>query len=576
MKRTFSKNDWKAVEGASVKPKRLKLEPNGQGLYVCPLESCDSDSYKSQRGCRKHVFVKHGWFYYFDKKPDVQEAFPQKLFQTAKRQTGRKKTWDMPSFSDRCQLAKDFISWICSAGGGGKDVNQAEQLCKKILKFCKFCCQNLDDDYEVTRTVFEYCVGSVELIQKFMTFLENECKLGNSGVIAYLLALGHCLDFLRFKGLRADLIATFITTEVFLSRAKQCLRKKMRVEWNTVLSIEHLENINCWASLAELQEVLPFHETRFAQVINLAKGNAVSPHDLTFATSFVVTVLFLKVKGSRPMTYQFLTVEMVRSALKKGVIDQTHFKTEEKYGFDSLIFTDYVLEKVSSYVDFVRPKLQPACNYLFLCKNGTQLANLGDIFGRMVYQAVGKYVNPTRYRQIIETASSEFLSPQEQDAISYDQKHTSNVAKVHYQMKRSRRVAERAMSCMEKLIRSSQNENATTENETEETENEMEMEANDNEIQVTLSETVTRRRNMRERVELTVDKVPTKEVVDQVKNTRKKKNAFTKEEDNFLLKGLKKYGRGKWTHILNDPEYKFHPSRKNSTLMMRARAKKYT
>ena len=343
MKRTFSKDDWKAVEGASVKPKRLKLEPDGHGLYVCPIENCDSDSYKSQRGCRKHVFVKHGWFYYFDKKPDVQEAFPQKLFQTAKRQTGRRKTWDMPSFSERCQLAKDFISWICSAGGGGKDVNQAEQLCKKILKFCKFCCQNLDDDYEVTRTVVEYCVGSVELIQKFMTFLENECKLGNSGVIAYLLALGHCLDFLRFKGLRADLIATFITTEVFLSRAKQCLRKKMRVEWNTVLSIEHLENINCWASLAELQEVLPFHETRFAQVINLAKGNDVSPHDLTFATSFVVTVLFLKVKGSRPMTYQFLTIEMVRSAFNKGVIDQTHFKTEEKYGFDSLIFTDYVL-----------------------------------------------------------------------------------------------------------------------------------------------------------------------------------------------------------------------------------------
>ena len=148
-----------------------------------------------------------------------------------------------------------------------------------------------------------------------MTYLKNECKLGNSGVIAYLPALGHCLDFLRFKGLRADLIATFITTEVvFLSRAKQRLRKKMRVEWNTVLSIEHLENINCWASLAELQEVLPFHETRFAQVINLAKGNDVSPHDLTFATSFVVTVLFLKVKGSRPMTYQFLTIEMVRLA----------------------------------------------------------------------------------------------------------------------------------------------------------------------------------------------------------------------------------------------------------------------
>ena len=214
-----------------------------------------------------------------------------------------------------------------------------------------------------------------------------------------------------------------------------------------------------WASLGDLQKVLLFHENRFQQVINLAKGNAVIPHDLTFATSFLMTVLFLKVKGSRPMTYQFLTIEMMRSAFNNGVIDQTHFKTEEKYGFDSLIFTDYVLQKVRSYIDFVRSKLKPACNFLLICKHGSQLANLGDVFGRMVYQAIGKYVNPTRYRQIIETASSDFLSIKDQSLISLDQKHTSNVAKVHYQKKRSREVAQKAMNCMEKLIQGSQNEN---------------------------------------------------------------------------------------------------------------------
>ena len=159
------------------------------------------------------------------------------------------------------------------------------------------------------------------------------------------------------------------------------------------------------------------------------------------------------------MTYQFLTIEMMRSAFNNGVIDQTHFKTEEKYGFDSLIFTDYVLQKVRSYIDFVRPKLKPACNFLLICKNGSQLANLGDVFGRMVYQAIGKYVNPTRYRQIIETASSDFLSIKDQSLISLDQKHTSNVAKVHYQKKRSREVAQKAMNCMEKWIQGSQNGN---------------------------------------------------------------------------------------------------------------------
>ena len=584
MKRTFSKSDWKDVEGASVKPKRLKLEPDGDGLYVCPVENCDSNSYKSQRGCRKHVYVKHGWFYYFNKKPDVQEAFPQKLVLPAKRQAARNRTWDIPSFSEKCQLAKDFVSWICSAGGGGKDLNQAEQICKKILKFCKFCCKNLDDDYEVTRHVVEYCVGSVELIQKFMTYLEEQCKLGNSGIISYLQSLSHCLDFLRFKGLRANEISTLITTEVFLSRAKQCLRKKLRVEWNTVLSIEHLEDINCWASLGELQKVLLFHENRFEQVINLAKGNAVIPHDLTFATSFLVTVLFLKVKGSRPMTYQFLTIEMMRSAFNNGVIDQTHFKTEEKYGFDSLIFTDYVLQKVRSYIDFVRPKLKPACNFLLICKNGSQLANLGDVFGRMVYQAIGKYVNPTRYRQIIETASSDFLSIKDQSLISLDQKHTSNVAKVHYQKKRSREVAQKAINCMEKLIQGSQNENRNSleisGNESEEGETQ-EINASQEEVeevQASVIEPPSTRKSVRKKCKLHYgdETEPNEDAVANSKNERRKKNLFTKEEDHFLLKGLKRYGKGKWTHILKDPEYKFHPSRKNSTLMMRAKAKCYT
>ena len=71
-------------------------------------------------------------------------------------------------------------------------------------------------------------------------------------------------------------------------------------------------------------------------------------------------------------------------------------------------------------------------------------------------QAIGKYVNPTRYRQIIETESSDLLSVEEQGVISLDQKHTSNVAKVHYQKKRSRSVAQKAMNCTEKLINNSE------------------------------------------------------------------------------------------------------------------------
>ena len=62
----------------------------------------------------------------------------------------------------------------------------------------------------------------------------------------------------------------------------------------------------------------------------------------------------------------------------------------------------------------------------------------------MTYQhltlAIGKYIHPTQYRQIIETQSAEFLQPKEQKWISEDQKHSSNVACVHYQKKRSQKL----------------------------------------------------------------------------------------------------------------------------------------
>ena len=64
------------------------------------------------------------------------------------------------------------------------------------------------------------------------------------------------------------------------------------------------------------------------------------PHDLSFATLFIVAVLSLMVKASRPMTYKHLIVEMVNSIGKNGIINQTLFKTNEQYGFDSLLFSN--------------------------------------------------------------------------------------------------------------------------------------------------------------------------------------------------------------------------------------------
>ena len=69
----------------------------------------------------------------------------------------------------------------------------------------------------------------------------------------------------------------------------------------------------------------------------------------------------------------------------------------------------------------------------------------------MVFEAIGKYINPTRYRQIIETESCSYLDSEEQEWISEDQKHSSNVARISYKKKRLREIAIRGRNCVRKL-----------------------------------------------------------------------------------------------------------------------------
>ena len=99
-------------------------------------------------------------------------------------------------------------------------------------------------------------------------------------------------------------------------------------------------------------------------------------------------------------------------------------------------------------------------------RNGKQFQKLTDLFSILVFQAIGKYIHPTRYRQTIETQSCDVLLPKEQKWMSEDQKHSLNVARVHYQKKRSHEVAERGRLCMSKLLEA---ESSNVENEVEKT-----------------------------------------------------------------------------------------------------------
>ena len=93
--------------------------------------------------------------------------------------------------------------------------------------------------------------------------------------------------------------------------------------------IETLEARGHWATMEELLDVVKFHLPPYENTVKICKSNPaqVYPSDLTFATKFVAVYLFINEKGSRPMTYQYLTVDTIATAKEKGgFIDQKAFQ----------------------------------------------------------------------------------------------------------------------------------------------------------------------------------------------------------------------------------------------------------
>ena len=80
------------------------------------------------------------------------------------------------------------------------------------------------------------------------------------------------------------------------------------------------------------------------------------------------------------------------------------------------------MQVLDGYINHIRPLLKPNCDYVLVTRNGGQHNKLGELVSKLVFDATGKYVHPTRYRQIVETASTRHLSSTAQSTITEDQK----------------------------------------------------------------------------------------------------------------------------------------------------------
>ena len=569
-----NKIEWSNIDGALPKPKRLHLEKDDvDSLYHCPIQLCEHEGFQSQRGCRKHVNNKHSWFFYFDEKPRVDLKLAANSSKVPKKSCASSTVVDdvssnarskpgarsMPSFSSSSQIGEQFTTWLAGSGGGYKKDRPAQQIVNRCLKFLKFCCE---EEEELNFEVMDFSLCSPSLLFKFIDYLHEECKLGHGGRLGYIDAISELIDFRKVNGASDGVLRKLSATELYIKRARKTVAKMMRLQWTQDLDVETLEARGHWATMEELLEVVSFHLPRYEQTVKTCQNDPgqVNPSDLTFATKFLATYLFIKVKGSRPMTYQYLTVEMVKAAKENGgFIDQKTFKTAGKYGFDSVILTDTSMQILDGYITFVRPLLKPQCDFVLVTKSGKQHSKLGNEMSKLVFDAIGKYIHPTRYRQIVETQSLDALDDKEHRVLCEDQKHSSVVAKVHYQKRRSREVAVKALECLQKLQGTKGSEV-------------------DREVNTRFSGAMS---SSKAAVECTQsenalpNKVspPSNRLVMQSNHRRMLK--FTSNEDDCLKQGINRHGFGQWTAILRDADYVFQEGRTADSLKKRVHSIKF-
>ena len=205
------------------------------------------------------------------------------------------------------------------SGSKAQEVEEEQQVKlnrtpQEHSSFLMYCCENFSDieEQDVNMGTIDYCLGSYVILVDFMDSVERVWNLGFSSIINYLNALQDFIDFRKFSGASPNIVHNFSVIETFFKRARKCLRKQRRIQWSNDFDIDNLESAGCWATMEERQSVIPFHIQRYKDILNDCKNDkdTVRPAEISFATKFIATYLFIKVKGTRPMTYQYLTLDM--------------------------------------------------------------------------------------------------------------------------------------------------------------------------------------------------------------------------------------------------------------------------
>ena len=101
----------------------------------------------------------------------------------------------------------------------------------------------------------------------FLKEIQTVWNVGYAGAFNYLKSIADMMDYQKSQGVTDQVLRSFAITEVYLRRGQRCLSRKKMTEWNRNFDLETLMAKNCWATMEEMENVIPFHLSRFKDVI---------------------------------------------------------------------------------------------------------------------------------------------------------------------------------------------------------------------------------------------------------------------------------------------------------------------
>eukprot|EP00112_Aurelia_sp_Birch-Aquarium-sp1_P005087 Seg1577.9 transcript_id=Seg1577.9/GoldUCD/mRNA.D3Y31 product="hypothetical protein" protein_id=Seg1577.9/GoldUCD/D3Y31 len=182
-------------------------------------------------------------------------------------------------------IAIEFSSWLRSAVGGGRVASIADQIVSRAFKYLRYCCDETEED-ELDESTIDFCIGSTDHFIRFIELIEKDYDVGPSGRIGYINAVLELIDFRKCKGASYSMLQNFVKAEVCLKRSRKLFGKELSSNWSINLDIDTLEAKHEWATIEELQRVLPFHLPRYKDVLKKCKTTPkeVSLGELSSAT----------------------------------------------------------------------------------------------------------------------------------------------------------------------------------------------------------------------------------------------------------------------------------------------------